>query len=910
MRAHTLLQARIARLRSTWLGPGMRPIPCNVAVTGPPGVGKTFLTQLLGCAIMAGCGFEPDASCIYKKNADNPWCDDYDWQRHKVWAIDEINAAPGARENAENMAELIKLLGEQEHTLRVVDPERINTLSAQQYGNVCISNDEEMGSCALTSQAAFFRRFMCVLRVEVAEEYRTRVAGPQGEIVASTIDVAKLNEVKCDAQVWDIKVYKSVTQGVSQHQWVHVASVGSAAEVAKLVFDMVVAAKARQAEVGDNLNAVVLEAVARARGVCEQTSAPEVAVPTMLGVTGHAWDAREVMGRLVNATGVPDAVQGDAITARRVGAWYLVASMAFGPAFWVAVVLLSISALKGAEQAVTRAVERAPDSEWARETVILAASASRTGYLALGWALPLWFNAAVFSRVVALAQAQGQVLLARAQRELLSRTPMTVVKVGAGAATLAALWYATRREVRTTAKEDKEEFLRFIRANPVRWSDELRRAVHATGPQVQEWREDAMQQQAMAVLPARLSPTAPLGEGLRALEGLVERNTYRVKVTDESGPRGTAVVTMVQGRMGVMNRHCFRDERPAQLDLLARDAQEEGPLRKSHTVEVGLTRHDVPSQDATFVRINMMPHGDLVRRLPPEFPPGALPVGTRVRLYVVEDERFLWVDSQVTRSASATTVRLEGSVHMTLSVRVRYAPKVGASGGWCLAHLETGWAPVGLVAGVSNPLIGEGQGVVQLLPRAWVGPAAEALGGAITTTCCRFPTIEPEAPSYKSWACRVPVTLRDYRALGATKERGVIKHRYQPNQLAELLPGLKHLAMSAGADKFAVPLFRAMVGVGEEGPVWLDPYANVVAPVKGGATMPASLLRAVADEYLSRLSWSRVPRCPLTAKEAVFGVPGEVPPVDLSRSAGVKLGGLKLKHVDPVRKELGPVLQA
>jgi hypothetical protein len=35
-----------------------------------------------------------------------------------------------------------------------------------------------------------------------------------------------------------------------------------------------------------------------------------------------------------------------------------------------------------------------------------------------------------------------------------------------------------------------------------------------------------------------------------------------------------------------------------------------------------------------------------------------------------------------------------------------------------------------------------------------------------------------------------------------------------------------------------------------------------------------------------------------------------VPPVDLSRSAGVKLGGLKLKHVDPVRKELGPVLQA
>lgn len=385
-------------------------------------------------------------------------------------------------------------------------------------------------------------------------------------------------------------------------------------------------------------------------------------------------------------------------------------------------------------------------------------------------------------------------------------------------------------------------------------------------------------------------------------QALVRRHLATLSVT---GPRGSerSCAVRVMGSFWLVNRHVAHDGATFELRAVGDDDLPGGGVK--HTLRRGVNFVPNGASDLVLVHVpTTMPAGRLVGMLPAQVVVGAYDPGSRA--WVCFDGA--WVATTV-RAAVAPYVshddaRAFQAAGLRLGLEVPSRP--GLSGSPVLVESNGRVHLVGIVSG--NPH-GSSGCVVDVVSAAIVGDLARELLGrspAVVSTAfvATSAFARPVATlSGRSWIFQRPKVDRDSVVVcGAIADRVSARPKVGPSPLRHV-GALKEWAWEHGATDWTTPCLKP---IGYDGEEWIDPYGCSVPGQLAHSSFDPALLASVAAQQLSRLG--PVPFLqPYTAQQAVFGVPGQLPAMDLTRSAGCWGGrsrGLKGDHVDAVGKTL------
>jgi len=179
-----------------------RPLPFNIGLMSPPGVGKsTWIVPSFVRTALRGLGIDPPDNIddvIATVTFSDKYLSQYRPEKHLAVFIDEMGSAnPKNSSESAVMSEITQILGEGEYYPSKADVSEKGKVSFRSFVNVCCSNSEDFGvGDYITNVNAFRRRFSVVFKVKIRPEFQK--VGPNGEALDG-IDHTKIPEGSLDA---------------------------------------------------------------------------------------------------------------------------------------------------------------------------------------------------------------------------------------------------------------------------------------------------------------------------------------------------------------------------------------------------------------------------------------------------------------------------------------------------------------------------------------------------------------------------------------------------------------------------------------------------------------------------------------------------------------------------------------
>jgi hypothetical protein len=486
MRANAVLAARAAKWRQIWFGPSTRVKPFNVGVVGTPGIGKTLLTSAISKGIMLANGFPRDDAATYKKDCRLKWWDDYDPAQHLVMVLDEVGAASKDDVDADTIAGMTAVMGEESYTLPCADVNLINTKQASQIGTVLISNAQDYGvEGKVVAPAAFMRRIQVQLKVEVRAEFKDKA--PDGSD-ASNISAAKLAKAGRADAVWDIQLQRCVVKSNERYQWHTFQTVNNLDDLIIALAGLVRAFNSSSAAYVSRTNQLLNDALDYADvsiiidWPTGGSSLP--AQPCRLAGVPHQRPRRKQAFCEVAATaanGSWASLEGGAESHTNWARAAVVSGLAgfFLPTFWFTFAFVMLSLGSRAASTVREMAEGVPQKKEVAAVVVAAHAVAGAVAGATITLLPMLAQTHVVLGMITLGAAASQAKAQEARRKIMEAAPKLATGLAAvGAA--AALWWTTRRgevgDVTPTAGGDdtSSTYFAFVKSRPRTWLPELK----------------------------------------------------------------------------------------------------------------------------------------------------------------------------------------------------------------------------------------------------------------------------------------------------------------------------------------------------------------------------------------------------------------------------------------------------
>lgn len=374
--------------------------------------------------------------------------------------------------------------------------------------------------------------------------------------------------------------------------------------------------------------------------------------------------------------------------------------------------------------------------------------------------------------------------------------------------------------------------------------------------------------------------------------------TYAFAIDLDDTRCKNGMLMFIEGGWAITAAHTFPEGIAFSLRLRSREPPaDSGTTCAIHSLELGRNLFLNRERDLAVLHLNVAPHRSLVELLP------------LTALSGFEGAPVVWrtpgpplVDARTTAEI-ALMAQLELSTGVTMESNVLFVhgeTKPGNSGAFGMVTMGTRYRVL------VGPLIGtnqkEGRSYFRITTRGEFLDARASLSswqiapvrvGGVAVTSGVAATIRGTELHNRSW---LAATAPRYpsRYMGHVANRSSPTFHIERSRLANYLPRELEPIKVYGAPATKAHMLETSPGCLE----WADPYSANIAATRACGGVSRQALEWAIEDFVGGFN------CPepvfnrmLTIEEAIFGIPGIVRPMDLTKAAGQKLGGKKLDHV-------------